>query len=104
MRDYSDCMKVTGENGEIGFCPSCNYYRNLNHDYYTDNIEYKKRIERDCKFLSNTIDLVRRGKGNPEDIGEALLRLKSSSYTYQQFYEEKLDHGQKGNLWEEKKQ
>lgn len=50
----------------------------------------KKNINDDCKRLAEIVRQVRSEKGNYEDILQAMLRLQSSSYSYQQYYEEKL--------------
>lgn len=103
--DISDCLGAVGKNGEIGYCLDCKYYRNKYKDYFTSDSIYKRQIKDDCDTLSETIKLVRQGKGNDEDIGEALLKLKSSSYSYQQYCKEKTAYlTTKGeNPWEEKR-
>lgn len=87
--DISDCLGAVGKDGEIGYCLECKYYRNKGKGYFMSDSIYKRQIEDDCKALSETVRLVRLGKGNTEDIGEALLKLKSSSYSYREYYKEK---------------
>lgn len=89
--DYADCRKVSGPNGEIGYCPACTYYRaGIKGDFFKEDDIYRRRIEDDCKHLEQIVKKVRLLKGNNEDILQAMLRLQSSSYTYQQYCEEKL--------------
>ena len=89
--DYSDCQKVCGPNGEIGYCPVCTYYRiGTKKDFFKGDDIYRQRIEDDCKHLEQIVKKVRLLKGNSEDILQAMLRLQNSSYTYQQYCEEKL--------------
>lgn len=92
LGNISDCLGAVGKNGEMGYCPDCSYYRNKGRSYYSSDTTYKRFIEDDCKVLTEAIKIVRQGKGNSEDIGEALLKLKSSSYTYQEYYKEKMAH------------
>lgn len=89
--DYSDCKKVSGPEGEIGYCPHCTFCRKGHKkDFFKGDDLYKRRIEDDCKHLEQVIKLARLEKGNSEDILQALLRLQNSSYAYQQYFEEKL--------------
>ena len=89
--DYSDCQKVSGPNGEIGYCPNCMYYRTgTKKDFFKGDDIYRRRIEDDCRHLQQIVKKVRLLKGNSEDILQAMLRLQNSSYTYQQYCEEKL--------------
>lgn len=102
--DVSDCLECAGKLGELGYCPNCKYYRNNGKEYYSSDGTYKRRIEDDCKVLAETIKVVRSGKGNTEDIGEAMLKLKSSTYTYQEYYKEKIArlYSEGEGIWEEK--
>lgn len=89
--DYSDCKKISGPEGEIGYCPHCMFYRKGHKkDFFKGDDIYKHRIEDDCKHLEQVVKMVRLEKGNSEDIIQALLRLQNSSYDYQQYCEEKL--------------
>jgi len=88
---FSDCKKISGPEGEIGYCPNCTFYRKASSKNYlrSDNT-YKRRIEDDCTHLAQVVKRVRIEKGNSEDILQAILRLQNSSYSYQQYYEEKI--------------
>lgn len=102
--DISDCLKAVGSRGEIGYCPACSYYvKSSRRDFYDDDGRYKKKIEDDCIFLKNMIKQVRLGISEKEDIIQALLRLQSSSVTYQKYFEEKVRYIEsKGDhIWEE---
>ena len=50
------------------------------------------------------VKLYRKGKGDIEDIGTALLKLKSSANTYQEYYEEKIARMEMNgeDIWEER--
>ena len=89
--DFTDCQKVAGPNGEIGYCPVCTYYRRKedNHFFENDNF-YKQKIEKDCKQLTTMINQVRADKGNSEDILQAMMKLQNSAFTYQQYQNEKF--------------
>lgn len=89
--DYSDCKKISGPEGEIGYCPYCVFYRKgSKKDFFKGDDIYKCKIKDDCKHLEYVVKHVRLEKGNSEDILQAMLRLQNSSYTYQQYYEEKI--------------
>lgn len=88
-----DCLKASGENGEIGYCPNCIFYRNNTLSYFSSDDIYKKHIKDDCNALKEAINLIREEKGDVEDIGEALLKLKSSSKSYEAYLLEKHRRG-----------
>jgi len=90
--DYSDCIAISGPEGEIGYCPNCFYYRKEKQvSFFDDDNIYKRKIEDDCKYLVEIVKQVRLEKGNSEDILQALLRLQSSSFSYQQYCREKAN-------------
>ena len=88
-----DCLDISGHNGEIGYCPECPYYRANGHTYFTWDDIYKRRIEEDSKALFLSIQAAMEGKGNPENIGEALLRARSSNLSYESYLKEKYRNG-----------
>lgn len=89
--DYSDCKKISGPDGEMGYCPSCLFYRNGNQkDFFKCDEIYRRRIEDECKHLEQVVRQVRLERGNSEDILQAMLRLQNGTFTYQQYFEEKL--------------
>lgn len=94
----TDCLKSIGDNGEIGYCYSCSYYRKDGMGYFTvdDNI-YKSNIEKDSIYLKSMIDKVRKGIGYEEEIKAALLRLQSSTSCYEKYYLSKLSAKEKGD-------
>ena len=86
-RDTADCLKALGEEGEIGFCLNCRFFRpdgqGITSGFY--NVDKGKRqVDRDSWFLMHMIEAVRRGIGCQEDIGKALLRLRYSCGHYQE--------------------
>jgi len=89
--EITDCLCSVGENGEIGYCPKCTHYRHDNNSYFGSDDIYKRNIEADCKMLTEAIELVRKEKGDIEEIGEVLLRLRSSSKSYQAYLLDKLN-------------
>lgn len=90
--DFTDCKKVIGENGEIGKCsPDCRYYRKaLAEDYLSDDSGYKNKLKIDCEHLEKVVRAVRSMNGDKEDLMQAFLRIKSSSYEYGQYLKEKM--------------
>ena len=91
--EIDDCLKSSGNNGEIGYCPNCVFYRSNTLSYFSSEDIYKKHIKDDCKALKEAINLIREEKGDVEDIGEALLNLKSSSKSYEAYLLEKHRRG-----------
>ena len=93
--DFSDCYKVCGPAGEIGYCPDCTYHRS-NGSVFNDEYEtYKNKIMLDCDNLTRIIEKVRKSQGSQEEILQAMLKLSSSSYSYQQFLYETMINGDK---------
>ena len=92
-----DCMSAIGENGEIGYCPTCQYYRKGGTSYFGSDDIYKRQMKDDCTALRDAIAIVRQGKGCVEDIGEALLKLRASSISYENYLmEKKLKNSEEG--------
>ncbi len=99
MGDFSDCEKVINDNGEIGACEKCQYHRTAETTSYfsvESSDSFRRTIEEDCKKLSEVISLVRKEKGEPEDIWQAMLRLSSSTLIYEKYCRERMmEHGKK---------
>lgn len=93
----TDCLMASGPNGEIGYCPECNLYRKDNMSYFSGDDIYKRHIEQDSKELFLAMQSVMEGKGNTENIKEAILRLNSSNYSYKAYLEQKLIHESEDN-------
>ena len=83
--DYSDCLKVISSHAELGACTSCPFYRKAGKDYFTMDKTHKKSVDQEALIVDQAIKRVREGKGHFEDLGEALLRLKNVSYSYQEY-------------------
>ena len=83
--DYSDCLKVISEHAELGACTSCPFYRKAGKDYFSMDKSFKKSVDEKAMVVNEAIRKVRQGKGHIEDIGEALLKLKTVSNTYQDY-------------------
>lgn len=89
--DIQDCMNAVDKNGEIGCCKACVFYQAKKRRNFQSRSEvYKQKIKEDCIQLENIVNLVRMGRSDAEDIGSALLKLQSSSLTYQQYYDKKI--------------
>ena len=93
----SDCINVSGPNGEIGYCPECVYYRKQGTSYFSSDDIYKRHIEEDSKTLFLAVQSVMEGKGNTENINEAILKLNSSNYSYKAYLLEKYVHEGENN-------
>ena len=93
-KNYSeaDCLNAIGPNGEIGYCEECTFHRRNGLSYFSGDDIYKRHIERDCKMLLLAVQSVMDGKGNTENIREAILNLNASKYSYKAYLKEKLMH------------
>lgn len=89
--DYSECYKVTGPAGEMGYCPNCDYYRDSNKGFYHSNEPYTKRIEMEGQLLAKIVKQVRNGRGDVEDIISILNRLNGTAYSYERYLLEKAE-------------
>lgn len=83
--DFSDCLKVISNHAELGACTSCPLYRKAGKEYFSMDKTYKKSVDQEALIVDEAIKRVRQGKGNLEDIGEALLKLSSVSHSYQEY-------------------
>lgn len=83
--DFSDCLKVISNHAELGACTSCPFYRKAGKEYFSMDKTYKKSVDQEALIVDEAIKRVRQGKGNLEDIGEALLKLSSVSHSYQEY-------------------
>lgn len=95
--DISDCINSIGPNGELGYCLNCiNYRYSLGSDCETEDYLIRQ-LEFDCNSLIHAIELARKGKGCVEDIGQELLKLQSSSISYERYLLEKKYNKQEKN-------
>ena len=84
-------MAASGPNGEIGYCPSCSFYRKKDSFYYIqDTNPYLSHIQNDTKLLYTALKNYRESKGYEEDVKEAVLKLQNSSYEYQRYFTDSL--------------
>jgi hypothetical protein len=83
--DFSDCSKVAGPSGEIGFCQNCHYYRPEGRLFTDSKDLHTNSIKTECENLGRIVKQVRSMKGNREDIVQALMRLQNAEYSYQQY-------------------
>lgn len=89
--DIIDCKNVIGDNGEIGYCYSCTYFRQNNFSYFLeDDNFYKAKIDNDCNYLNSILKQYRKGIGYQEDIKTAIMKLESSTSQYKNYYSKKL--------------
>lgn len=83
--DIGECLKVLGKQGHIGECGCCGHYRpdkqGVRLEFYDEN-GGKRQVDAESRYLIQMIELVRKGIGNTEDIGSAILRLQRSSDHY----------------------
>ena len=90
-RDYSDCLSVTGPNGELMYCPKCFFYRSSENSHVIDSESiYKKSIKDNCTYIRNAFMLYNRGQDVKEDVLRELLKLKEESLSYMKFLEERM--------------
>ena len=89
--DFTDCKKVCGPAGEIGYCVNCVYHRDKDERFRDGKDRYINRIENESKALNRIVAKVRSTKGKTESILQALLRLREAEYSYQQYLTERLN-------------
>lgn len=80
-----DCLKATGPDGEIGYCPVCVHYRAKGVSRFGVDSIYARAVTERCRELITAVNNLRKEKGNPETIGEMMLKLKDASLSYQQY-------------------
>lgn len=85
----SDCLKATGPDGEIGYCPVCVHYRAKGKSRFGTDSIYARIVTERCRELITAVNNVKKENGNPETIGEMLLGLKDASLSYQYYLIEK---------------
>lgn len=89
--DYSECYKVTGPAGEMGYCPNCDYYRDSDESFFESKELYTRRIADEGKLLYKIVNQVRNGHGNAEDIVSILNRINGAAYSYERYLLEKME-------------
>ncbi len=92
-KSFIDCLKVSGPEGEIGYCPSCSWFRKNGANFFASEDKYKTNINESYKFLANAVQSVRKVNGNLEDIKVGLMKLQNTSFEYEQFLKEKISRG-----------
>lgn len=81
--DISECLKCYSGTSGIGVCVNCRHFCPDKPGLrFAIEKDMKKAVDEDGIYLMQMIELVRKGLGYSEDIGEALLRLQSSAYQY----------------------
>ena len=94
--DISECLKITGTQGEIGNCSYCIHYHPDQPGIrleFLDEKTGKQKVDADSRYLIQMIELVRKGIGYTEDISAALLCLQRSSNHYSSCLWEKYSEG-----------
>ncbi len=91
----TDCRKACGENGEIGYCLSCRFYRGPSISFFEGDDIYRRDLKDDCTALVEAVDRVRHDKGAVEDIGEAMLKVQESSTSYRNYLMQKKMYDRK---------
>lgn len=89
--DFSDCYRTTGPGGEVGLCLSCGYHMDEGMSFRDAKDLYKEKINRQCENLTQIVSKVRKGRGEPEEIIQEILKLQDSAYSYQQYLREKME-------------
>ena len=82
---HSDCLKVISEHAELGACTSCPFTVKRVKIIFQWIKHLKSQLMKKAMVVDEAIRKVRQGKGHIEDIGEALLKLKTVSNTYQDY-------------------
>lgn len=94
--NYTNCYKVMGPGGEVGFCKNCEYYKDDSNTFSDQKDLYVNKIENECRLLDEIVKKVRKEKGDIEDIIQVVLRLRDADYSYQQYLMEKMEEKENG--------
>ena len=94
--NYTNCYKVMGPGGEVGFCKNCEYYKDDSNTFSDQKDVYVNKIENECRLLDDIVKKVRKEKGDVEDIIQVVLRLRDADYSYQQYLMEKMEEKENG--------
>lgn len=77
--DISDCLDAVSSNGEVGYCPNCNFFRDskgLKVPSLLDLNASRKNTVEATKVLFKLIEKSREDKGAEESLVEACQKLK----------------------------
>ena len=87
--DVSDCVKSIGVDGELGWCPSCPYFRNSNPTLtVSDFCHLLKPVEDGWKLLQEMVDSYRMEfVGAKEEILRAILKLQTDECILKRYLE-----------------
>ena len=96
--DFADCYKVAGPAGEIGFCKNCPHHREKDKPFNDNKEYYQNEINKEFELLQGIVKKIRQEKGEEEELGTVLLRIKDDCYSYAQYCMEKLEGDSK---WQE---
>ena len=92
VNDFSDCYKVCNSAAEIGVCTNCDFYRAAGNSFKDRKEEYVHQIEVECNALLKIVNMIRKDKGEKEDLMQQIMKLNSAEYSYQRFIEEILEN------------
>lgn len=93
-----DCKNVAGPNGEIGYCLNCDFYYSECTGRKNTKERYIEKIQKECQMLSDVVNRVRLQKGEPEEILQTILNLRSAEYSYEEYLKgtmKEADYAQK---------
>ena len=67
------------------------YHREKDQSFRDSKELYENRIMNECNNLQEVVRAVRAGKGESEEITQALMKLKDQEYSYQQYLLETME-------------
>lgn len=85
--EVDDCIVAVSQDGEIGDCKSCKYYRSELQGVqldFNDSDSGKRKVNADSWFFLHMLESVRKGIGCGDDIKRAILKLQHSCHHYRE--------------------
>lgn len=91
--NFDDCLNSIGQNGEIGYCPDCPYFRTDGRLFSNSKKEYEDKLMNSYKALKMTTQAVRKAKGYEEDITKRIYEINTLANEYSRYLMETEGEG-----------
>ena len=88
--DFSYCLNVADDNGYIGGCEKCIYYRNSGTSFKKTEENIRNDLQIQLATLKDIVHEYRMHEKNKEDIEQAVLKLQNAEYSYRRFKMEQM--------------
>ena len=88
--DFSYCKTVVNENGLIGGCENCIYYRETGKSFKDPKEKIGNSLYEQLTTLGSIVKAYRLHDKYKEDLEQAILKLQNTAYSYQQYKMEQM--------------